>query len=801
MLLGFGLGTAALAADEDEQNDELRRNLVAATTPGQYQGELIEILKLSPARVGSILGPLFTEEAYLPRVELVGYVAAYLADNPVTGQNGRKVVLLDQYILRRARGDEAFVKTMRDTLRVLPQIKRQPGWDLLFDHARDALASTTAPRGDREAAIDFLGREAGGREEDALAALVVEVRRILGLLASADPATRVAGAEEAKALEPTILGALDGLLVYRFRNLKEASEYLEGAQKTPYGDKLKELSRRKDRATQDRDLAIAYGRELIALAQGPKALLDRLNPAVTPYPQLRLEAIKRAARLKPEANDDWVALFRLVFLEGTDEQVGREAIKILDGADFGRNPKAADPVAAAVAERLARRNGDGVEYRRDLARVLGDLGNRAHLARALGQAADAGTEVELDVFTELIRSAGKVERAKAEDVLLFYPRDLSDPARVTAIREAVVEALGRSGVRTSDGAAAAKALREILRGDGEFPRAQSASVRRLAIDKLEAYPGPETSDLLGELAEGPDEEEAASAIQVLSQILLRYPEDRHAPRALAALAHQALAESRRVLALRQLGGLPPAAPADVRAEVLEVLHGILTPEAPPALRLAAARTAAALGDGSALDAILAAWKSEPASEDWMRVLQDAVSNTVGRGPADDEAVARTLALIAREPQGLGLALDVARSVTALAPSRPVLQAALAALLAERARANPADPQSASDLKEADDILERAVPALPAGKDQEAARGLWVRVLGALAAAAGDTEEAKAKLLDAVRAAAASQDRAVAQQGLDLSRRLETEPLRKLLTAAEQAELDVALGRIRAALQR
>jgi len=779
-------GKAPPKVDED-----LFAELLAADGDGAWRGVLNRILKEKDgAWIGQRLGALLLDPVtYADKAACAAYTAAYMADHPDNGK-----VLLATAILRRVYRDPAFLHAMQSHLTV-----GEGGWERLLDAASTLLASEDARS--RAVAVWFLGREDGARREAVRRLLLEQAGKDLPKLASEDPGQR--------ALAAAYLDTFRQLLSFDFPAVAEAVKTLDELKDLDLAALIRELSRRKDLPTSpEARTIIDYGKRLVdavVVARSPAGLEEFLDPTRTPMPQVRRYAVQKALQMEPTADATWTALLVRVLRGEEDADVLRGALDILEAIDFAEKPQEAGRISAALATRLGERGPTGLRAhdatadRVRMARALGALGvPSAELDELLGRTRD----LEDEVAAEVIRALGGVKGMHAEQILAHFRAHGEATRRDRGIRIAAVDALGRPGVRASDGDpdVAAAALREILTGEGtlNLGRAKDTEIRQHAIRSLGSYPGEATSKVLQAEAVAGDDAEAGVAIVVLRKAAST---DASAVAALREIATKdTAAPSRRVAALQALLSLAKGKVDEgLRTVARQAARDVLGSGAPPEVRMQAARTAAGLADAEALPRVVALWLEDPSRRLDEGVLWDLIEGVAAAGKVHDAALVQTLETLAAKAPWAGVDALVRRLVEA--QPRGTLRVARAGLLLDHAGAiAKADPEAArSSLEEADALLSAVLGPQPT-EDATGALALRVRALAALGRLAGDDAARKGRYLAAVHLAARSRRREVATQGREIATLLAAQPLAGLLTpeeakqlAADQAAIGVVLG--------
>ncbi len=790
-LLGFLLAASGLvpfpvvhadASDGDAPADpavleaKLLDDLLAGAGPGEWRGVLNTVFEAQdPQRIVRVLDRLYRSADLLSsHRDCASFTAAYLADHPVAEK-----VLLGDTVVEAAHGDDAFVEALR-----LHITKGRGGWGRLLDHAR-ALLATESPRA-RRAAIYFLSREEAEQRES--------VRRELLAAAKADRDAEAQGRNGVGGLSAEYLAAFQRMFGYRFATLNGAVENLEALADRDLAGVILVLSQKKDAPDAPTRLKVVdYGKRLVdgVVATGrPKALAEFLDSALTPYAEVRRYAIEKAGQMSPAADAVWGQLLRDVLAGEADKGVLRDTLTLLERTGFSGVPEVAPRLAAALALRLKRGGPDttpardALDDRVRMAQLIGTLRVRPTEFDAL---LTAEAELEAEVLAELVRALGGVPGVKTDELLALYLRHGEAGEKSRSVRIAVVDALGRAGIRAdqAEGAAAADALSELLTGDGAagLGRSDNSDIRQHAVRSLGSHSGPATTELLRVLATGDDEPEARVAIVVLRKIAAR---DGDAVRALGEVARTAgLAPERRTLALEALAALGSAGAADLPA-AQEAARTVLASEAPDTLRLVAARAVAALSDGSALEPLLAFWEAAPDVER-RKVLDTLITALAAAGPQHDAALGRAVWRIGGQ-DGWDAAAALSRSLLEAAP-RAGLSFARAKVLFERAGLTDrgADLRR-QDLAEAEELVDALLGPAPES-DPWSALPLRVHILRRAGELAKTDGERRDRYLEAVHQATLTAGEDMATLGLSLVELLMAPPLAALLTPEQSTQLD------------
>ncbi len=604
----------------------------------------------------------------------------------------------------------------------------------------------------------------------------------------------------------TYLDAFHSLLQYRFTTVAEAVRELDALEDLDLAALVLELSRRKDLPTSPRaQKLVDFGKRLVdrvALDGHPAGLVEFLDAQRTPLPQVRRYAIQKAMQMGPKVDRVWTDLLVGVINREEDADVLRGALGLVEGNRFGEAPELAAPLSAALVRRLAERGPGSV-------RAQDALADRVRMARAVGALRVLTPELEsllgttggleTDVLASLIRALGGITSIRLDSVLEHFRRHGAATGRDEAVRVAVVDALGRPGVRAteSDASDAAAALREILTGEGEggLGKATSAEVRQHAIRSLGSFPGSETAAVLGSVALGEDAQEASVAGVVLRKAALK---DEHAVEALITIANATTDAGRRIEALQSLAALGknPELPTLPRARA--AVREILATNAPPEVRLEAAAAAGALVDATAIDAVAAFWAEDPARVARLAAFFRLVEAVAALSEDHDPAIAAAFESLADDVPWKAVDDSVA-SLIQLFP-RVSFQHLRARLLHAWATAEGAAPDVArSQLSTADAVLESVLDA-DAGPMREALIRLRIQVLTVWGGLAEDGEERKTRYLEAVSLAAESRDRETVGLARDLLDALEGADLAALLSDDEKTLLEEDRKAIEAVLQ-
>lgn len=785
-LPAMGDGGARPAFAEPEFDVALRDQLLEDTTPGQWRAVLEEVVAQEPRWIGHVIGALFRErEAYADHAPCVAFTAAFLIDHPVN----EKIYLAGE-ILRRAHGDGAFLADMRS--HITGGVTGE-GWGRLGAVALEMLAQDDLPS--RMAAIWFLGRQSDptpsvlGARAKAVWALHARATEDLALVADQAEAS-------ARRLEASYLEAFYELLRYRFPTLAAAVEMLgkEGLSRLSYADLVLHFSTFKDSdSSPERRLLLSLAKRAVdVVVQGgdPAGLREFLDPKVMPV-EIRRYALRQTGTMNPKVDTVWRDLFCWVLQQERDAENLRVALRTLEQVDFGTDSEMAAKLARCVMVRL-RGLSDPLEDLTRLAKVLGALRDREQVLYALEVATSPSTPVVL--VAELIRALGGVRGARVADVLPYYAGHDATTDRGRAIRTAAVDALGRSGIASSDDApAAAKALRDIVSGgENGVQQASNADVRLSAIRSLKSYPGPDSAEVLKAVATDTNDAEAQAAIVVLKTGVSRDISAIHALGAIAA--NRDVAADRRLQALDAFRSLNESGPEGGLRAARDATRIVLAAtDSPVEVRLQAADAAATLADPVALDPMLAFWVEAPEAVRRGEILQALLLGVAKAGPTHDARIAAAFDRIAEAGQW-DLATAAATACTTAYPRMPLLVARAGLLYRHALVEDRTAEDRQADLVAADRMLASMLGDNP-GPELEAAIRLRVDVLAELGRLAADPAGRKVHYLVAVELAARSADRGTAARGRDIGAQLSSEPLGPLLTEEEATRLTAATRRI------
>lgn len=792
MVAGLLLPAEAAKADASDgdvgaEEAKLFEDLLAGASPGEWRGVLNAIVeKQKPVRIRRTLGPLFrSAEVFTEHPDCAAFTAAYLADHPVEDK-----ALLGDTVVLAAHGDGDFIRALRSHI-----TRGEGGWERLLDHARVLFASDNLVL--RRAAIYFLSHEAAEQRQRVREELLAAAKRDLDVVAQ--------GRNGPGGLSAEYLAAFQRMFGYRFVTLDEAVQSLDALADRDLAGLVLALSQKKDAPdTPTRLKVIDYGKRLVdeVVTTGrPKAMAEFLDADLTPYPEVRRYAIEKAGQMSPAADAVWGQLLRNVLSRESDPGVLHGTLTLLERTGFAGVPEVAPRLTAALALRLRRGGGDiasgrdALEDRVRMARLIGTLRVRPPEFDAL-LAAEA--ELESEVLAELVRALGGVSGVKTDELLALYLRHGEAVEKSRSVRTAVVDALGRAGIRAdeAEGAAAADALAELLTGQGGagLGRSEDSDIRQHAVRSLGSHAGPATTELLRLLATAEDEAEARVSIVVLRKIAAR---DGDAVRALGEVAGASgLTPERRTLALEALTALGAKGAADLPA-AQDAARAVLTSDAPDELRLIAARAVAALGDGRGLEPLLSFWEAAPDPE--RRAALDALlAALVAAGDPDDAAVGRALWRIG-EQDGWDAAAALSRTLVEAHP-RAGLTFARAKILHERAGVPDRSLEDRrKDVAEAELLIDTLLGPAPEA-DPWSAQPLRVHVLRRAGELAEDDAERRDRYLEAVHNATLAGGEDMATLGLSLVDLLNTPPLQALLTPeqvgrlnADRAVLESRLG--------
>ncbi len=769
-------GPAAPPAAEED----LFQKLLAAQGDGEWRGILKRILKEKDGVwLGQVLGGLFRDRAlYADKAALVAYTAAYLCDD-----HDHAKVLLGEDIVRRAFRDPTFLAALRRHLTA-----GEGGWSRLLDIARGMLSSTD-PRA-RAVAAWFLSCEDGDLREALRKDLVGQAKADLPFLATADP--------NASELASAYLDAFQQLFAYRFASVEEAVTTLESLAGLDLASVNAELSRRKDAPTSQMGRKLLeYGKRLVDAAVQSGNLDDFeefLDPARTQMRELRRYAVQKVAALSPRADPAWTRILALILRGEDDAQTLKRALDILDGVAFAEVPDEARKLSSAIARRLLERGPDGLRERDaidDRVKMAKDLGVLRQRTPEIDQILAQSGSMSQPVLVEVVRSLGSLAGANAKELGSIYAEAKGGDDRAQAVRAAVMDALGRPGLRTSpdETVAAAALLREVLTGEGAegVGRAASTTVRKAALRSLGSYPGAQTAEVLRRYALGDDADEAKVAIVVLGKAAFQ---DDAAVGALADIARSDTTPvDRRTQALQSLAALGHGAPAGRLSVAHDVVTALLASKtAQPEVRFEAAKTAASLGDAAALGDVADFWLEDPSRPVGTGALADLIEDAARADDTHDDQIAEVLLdKVLKKAPWSGVDELSARLVQQHA--RNGLRLARAKLLFERATtADLSSAEAQASLEPADQLLVAVLGADPKD-DATGALPLRVKVQIALGSLAPDDATRKGHLLLAVQLAAKSGQAETAKLGRGAADTLAQPPLLALLTPEEKSRLD------------
>ena len=517
-------------------------------------------------------------------------------------------------------------------------------------------------------------------------------------------------------------------------------------------------------------------------------------------PQVRRYAIQKAGQMAPKVDRVWTDLLVRVIRAEEDAEVLRGALGLVEGNRFGEALELAAPLASALALRLqargpgSTREPDALADRVRMARALGGLRVLTPELETLLEATDG---LETDVAASLIRALGGIAAVQLDAVLVHYRRHARATARDEAVRVAVVDALGRPGVRATDAdaVAASAALREILtgEGDGGFGRSASAEVRQHAIRSLGSFPGAETAAVLRDVALGEDAQEASVAGVVLRKAATK---DEHAVQALIEIARAATPPERRIEALQALGALGKNPDLPTLPLARAAARELLQTATPPEVRLEAGAACAALLDAEALLPLAAFWTEDVTRVARLGVFLDLAQALAGTGEAHDAAIVEAFESLAATAPWKAVDDSIA-SLSEQFP-RTSLRSLRARLLLDQALASdtPTD-EARGQLAVADALLEGA---LAGAASEEALLQLRIRVQARWGEIAPDAGERKAHFLQAVSLAAGSTTKATAGLVREILVALEGNDLAVLLSEKEKVALAESRALIEALLQ-
>jgi hypothetical protein len=753
--------------------------LLQGQADGEWQAALLAMYERGPAYIGETLGEVFRErDKYARNWPAVAYAAAYLANNRLNDD-----VLLASEILRRCYADTDFLARMRSHL-----IPGRGGWERLLATARAGLASPDAAV--RRQSIWLLSQDDGP-----------EAQRVVWDLwerARADLPSLRQGNGSGEALASEYLDAFYRRLGYRFPTVEDAVARLEGKRDWDLTALVLWLSLLKDsQEAPVRQKLLEWGKRLVDEAvqkAEPARLKEFVDPSLTNLPELRLYALQQAARLTPRPDAAWTEIFCTVLSSERDPRGLRQGLALLEKMTFGDGDADAARIAACALARL--KGHDPLDDRLRLAKVLGLLRVRSAVLEALQP--DFGA-LDLEVRAELVRALGMVAGARASDVLRYYQEAPGGGAAdQKKLRVAAADALARRGMVQSDPAGAAAALRAMLTGQADLPKAEDADVRQQAIRSLDRYPGAETAAVLAALALAGEMQQAQAALVVLEGHLRRQPAADHEPaiRELAGLATNTDApKDVRARSLQALAQVPAGVDPGLRQVVRDAARSVLSSDVPADLRVLAAQTSAALADPEALGPMFQFWSEGPGAER-DKALRALLAAVAGAGDASD-ALIQDVVLRVGQAGAWDLAVQTARALVEASPRLPLRILAAETLLGRSGvEARPAAERRA-DLEGAD-ALARAAFEGANGPPRGRLLMLRLRILAALAAfPQAATAEQDAWRLQAVLLAADAESAEAAQL---------VAPMLELLRGADladedRARLDAAGAKIEALISR
>lgn len=515
---------------------------------------------------------------------------------------------------------------------------------------------------------------------------------------------------------------------------------------------------------------------------------------------VRRYAMLKAPSLAPSNNAAWARILERIFRREDDAEVLGGALNLLSQVRFAEQPDHALALSSAIARRLLAHGAvggaarDRTEDRVRMAQAIASLRARTEEFRTL---LDHSAELETPVLAELVRALGRIDGASTMEILGYFRQGDDGSDRGREIRIAAVDALGRPGLGAAgqDGDRAGAALREMLGGEGDLGigRVDDPRVRLNALRSLGNHPGEATADLLRRLALGSDEAEAKVAIVVLRKIAVS------GANAVGALAEIVIDETaatpRRIEALQALAGMKGAAQEDAVVRARGTARRVLESKADVEVRKEAARTAAALADPTALDAVAGFWLEAPADEDRRIAFRDLIDAVASTGEGQDVAIARTLDGLRGKAPKAGLEA-LTRSLLERHPRNP-FRRVMCLILLDRAQEEGTPPDAARAALEEADLLLQAILGPEPQDDEYGALGLRVRVKALLGDLAKDAAAKKTHWLEAVRLAARSTDPEVATEGRAVAEHFDDPKLSKALTPDERRRL----GEDRAALEK
>lgn len=823
MLLCAWAPLARAAPDAELLTDAKRSQMIDDILNGntaRRRGHLAA-LKALPEGVegreyGNVVGPILREPRYLEGKDpaeatqiLFELIEDLLLHQPAAA--GSDVILLDGLVLQRLARSPELVQRLRENLPL--QDGRQADWDRLLVHAGRRMSDPDALV--RRAAIRAMAWHDSQRLPDALSQIYSTVSN--------------ATAERIREDGNWYLEALERLLGLKFDRLEDAVGFLK-----PFAPRLERraqwapierealradmerackfllLARGQKEVERQRAIALDLGRQLVARAQNPEALVALLDPAKDYPPELYREALRHArTKLKPEATRPWADLLVTSLKRTPDAESLGELTEMLAGS-FTQPSDVSDLVADAVGVRLREGAGrDAVPQRVRLAEILDRIARTPlQVRQALPDRIDPADEAQRDVWVRLIKALGGRSGAVTE-ILLPYYRGADGKATHVAYRRAVAEAMARDeGLDASERETVAQALRHLLVGNGggvelitRFgERETDPEVRAALLLALAEYPTPASVTVLAGLAENVQPEgdkEARMALEILGR-LWQVRSDLEAGRALVGLS---AVEARRKGALEWLKRVPREMEQVHCDSVCGPIRALLDAPIAGDEKALAAEVTIALRDVSAFPSIYRLWVAAEgdARQAWAgRIGQWAAAVALRASPEGDRALGQALDLLAAEGH-LELALAALKGLPENSLQRPAVQALRVRLLF--AGANEGVRDVADRRRLADEALRLLTQAAPQAKGDDALRARAMQfTLNQLRASdlKAAEEVAFPFQLEACRAAADSKDPGLALRALDVLTVVEAQPDLRDDVKTELKALRVRLQEARAA---
>ena len=717
--LGSQRSVAGGPAISEKQYVEFRNWILEPATRSTTLQKMLDSPRPHATVYTQILEPIFNLKALTAQLDeearrklFVDLIKHLVEAEP---EDDKAPLLFGPEIVRMVAADPVLLQHLLDSanggLGYDPTKHEHPGWERIRQRALELLRDAKRPAELRRAAIRVAAECADARIVGTLAALWEALQAEASKLQPEDAAA--------------FLDAAEKLLVYRFpdidalvRFLSRHKDRFEGRGEWTDFEKEHRLRLFRDDVialmstkggeaeSQEHQAALDFGRRLIAKATTPEDLAVFFDAAKGSFVELQRAALLRAKDLEPAANEAWAHLLAGA-LGQSDDPVVLDALLALITETFTVRTKASDPLAKAVAERIAdTRRQDSIAHRKDLATLLGRIGKLAYVRIALDDRRFSKVDdPQQEVWSRLIHAIGLVDDGLVVALIPYYlPRGVHLRPQLWE-RVATARALGFKAFHTNplQRPQAALFLRHILTGEAgkavelevesdgvkqqvvrifwgadlASPAAKQAleagrvvldlpedpdggdpapEVRQAAMGSLEFYPdSADSAGILGHFAAG-DAQSGTEALKVLSRMLARGSEG--AARALATLVRQLEDEKRLLATLDAILGVDAPKSAAARRVLGEAVLTILQGKsASDGTRRKAAAVAAHLAYAPAIKPVSITWsgvarKEKEARAAWFGLLRDLVVAIAKAGavrPGVDAQLADAMRNLADSP--------------------------------------------------------------------------------------------------------------------------------------------------------